>query len=246
MLIDPPAGVLLPADRPLFILITHGHPEHLGGVRALLAGASPATITICASPAINRSLSRRTGRRSVTFVDAHAGERVTLADGVEVEIFLWKHLPLLPPGGVVSAIAHLLALASRPLLAARIVRAGIAGPRPDPMLGFRIIIGEKRILAYGEGLHRLCTPPEAARAARGCEGQTLLAAVEPEDAEHLPDLICAAKPGRVLLYEPHARWRDAFRMPRADLNALARVLRQRGVEAAICEAEPGKSMTTNT
>jgi len=275
LLIDPPAGVSIPADRPLLVFITHGHPEHLGGVRAFLdhvpgnarrehgldssfvarsfrkpgstfrerapADASPAPITVCASADIACYLSRRSRRPCVTFVNAREDERATLADGVDVEIFRWKHLPLLPPGGVVPAAAHLLALASRPLLAARIVRAGIAGPRPDPMLGFRIIAGDIRILAYGEGLHRLCAPAEAAREARGCEGGTLLAAVEPEDAGYLSDLICAAKPGRVFLYEPHARWRDAFQMPRADLCALAAVLRRRGIETIICEAKTGQA-----
>ncbi len=244
LLIDPPTGVSIPADRPLLLLITHGHPEHLGGVRALLADASPTPMTICASADIVRYLSRRSQRPCVTFMNARADERLKLANGVKVEIFCWKHLPLLPPGGVISAAAHLSALASRPLLAARIVRAGIAGPRPDPMLGFRIITGDMRILAYGEGLHRLCPPAEATRNAQGCENGTLLAAVEPEDADFLPDLICATNSGRVFLYEPHARWRDAFGMPRADLKALAAVVRQRGIEPVICEAEPARAPGT--
>lgn len=246
LLIDPPAGVSIPTDRPQIILITHGHPEHLGGTRAILTGCGSAAITVCASPEICKYLSRKTRGCNVTFKAARADECLTLADGLEVGIFRWKHLPLLPPGGVGPALAHLLALASRPLLAARIISAGIFGPRPDPMLGFRIAGDGETVLAYGEGLHRLCTSADAALQARGCEGETLLAAVEPEDADHLPDLIRATKPGRVFLYEPHAKWRNAFRLPRADLGTLAASLQHYGIETRVCASNPRRLSSINT
>lgn len=244
ILVDPPAKVPIPSDRTLYVLITHGHPEHLGGAKGLLARAATAPMKICASPGVCRYLSHRKPKRGVTFIPADEGRHLQLAKDLAVEIFPWRHLPLLPPGGVAPAFAHLLALSSRPVLAARIIRAGVLGPRPDPMLGFRINSNGDTIIAYGEGLHRLCASAEAATRARGSGRETLLAAVEPEDADQLPELICATRPGRVFLYEPHALWRDAFQMPRADLDALGDALSQRGVETTICRAKSPQSLPT--
>jgi len=68
------------------------------------------------------------------------------------------------------------------------------------------------------------------------EAGTLVAAVEPEDTACLPALIAATGMRRVLLYEPHAKWRDAFKMPRANMAALASALWEWGIEAAVAES----------
>lgn len=230
--IDPPRDATLPTDRRIVLLLTHGHPEHLGGTHVFLEKGRGGAL-LCASPGLCRYFARRyPSNPDIELHGLRPGDRMPLADGVSAEVFAWRHLPLLPPG-LGASLRHIRRLASNPTLAASILRAGFRGPRPGPMLGFRLFVEGESLIAFGEGLHRKCRPQEAAAAAKGCAGGALLAAVEPEDASYLPRLIAATGATRTLLYEPHARWRDAFGLPRADVAALARRLRETGLVADI-------------
>lgn len=235
--LDPPPEAAIAGDGDLSILLSHGHPEHVGGSLSFLDrddDGPPAVVV--ASPSVCRCLTKRTRRANVTFRPVRPGDRVNMGARQTVDVFRWRHLPLLPPGGG-AALRHLACLASRPGLAARIVLAGLAGPGVGDMLGFRLGLGGQSIVAYGEGLHRRCPRAEAAAQCRGSPATLLLAAVEPEDEGMLPDLIDATAARRAVLFEPHAGWRDAFGMKRADLSALKRALEARGISAVV--AEPG-------
>ena len=232
LFIDPPAATMAD-DRPALVLLTHGHPEHVAGTVARLATAVDGQHTVIgASAVVCAHLARRYRGVNATFKPLRPGDRLVLGDGIEVAVFGWRHLPLLP-SGIGPALQHVRRLLSRPTLCARIIAAGIRGPRAGPMLGFRLGIGGQRLLVYGEGLHRRSAAAELAAQCRGSEDGTLLVAVEPEDQEFLPALIAASGLRHALLYEPHAHWRDAFGMPRADLALLATALAARGIEAEV-------------
>jgi hypothetical protein len=163
------------------------------------------------------------------FLPILPGDAFGLRAGAHVSVFEWKHLPLLP-GGVVPNIAHVIRLASKPMLALRIALAGLLGPAPGPMMGFQIDVCGWRILAYGEGLHRYCIP--------GGIGETpqrtvALVGVEPGDELVIPDLLNVCRVGTALLYEPHANWRRAFGMSRVDLAALRDRITAAGINAEI-------------
>jgi hypothetical protein len=240
ILLDPPAGAAIGGSAPLTLLLTHGHPEHVAGSLDYLRWDGDGTsATVLASPAVCRHLERRARRRGVAFRPVRPGERVRLGGGDSVDVFGWRHLPLLPPG-LSAKVGHVARLASRPGLAARIALAGVAGPPAGEMLGFRLDLGGQLVVAYGEGLHRRCPAAEAAMHCCRPSGALLLLvllAVEPEDQECLPELLLAAGAGTAVLYEPHARWRAAFGMPRADLPGLRRALEAVGIRATIAEPE---------
>jgi len=231
--VDPPEGTPFPADGHLTILLSHGHPEHVGGTRALVGQAERRVrITIAASPAICRHLARVSGR-GVSFLPTRPGARLRLDEGLEVRVFEWTHLPLLP-GGLKANLAHIRHLLSRPDLAWRIARAGLAGPPAGPMLGFGITLGDRSLLAWGEGLHRFAAPW-----ADPMPPAIVLAAVEPGDEAAIPGLLRACGADAALLFEPHARWRDAFGMERADLEGLRARLERDGTRAVV--VQPGQT-----
>ncbi len=240
VLIDPPADVAMDGSDPVHLLLSHGHPEHVAGARTYLEHEVDGPVTtVIASPAVCRHLERQTRRRSVTFQPVLAGACVALGGGRSVEAFRWRHLPLLPPG-LGAALRHVARLASRPGLAARIALAGLAGSPVGEMLGFRLDLGERVIVAYGEGLHRRCLAAEAAAQCGGASDVLLLVAVEPEDEAALPGLLRSAGVTASILYEPHAGWRDAFGMKRADLGSLCRAMEAVGVRAVT--ATPGMDL----
>lgn len=237
VVIDPPTPAAIQADGPLYVLLTHGHPEHVAGSRACLAGdAHGPTITVVASPTVCRHLERRTRRRRVSFRPVLPGERLSLGSDLFIDTFRWRHLPLLPPG-LAAALRHVGHLASRPGLAARIVLAGLGGPPAGEMLGFRLGLGGRVVVAYGEGLHRRCAASEIATQARTSPDALFLVAVEPEDEDALPGLLQAAGISAAALYEPHAAWRDAFGMRRADLDRVHRNLEAIGIRAVTLAPE---------
>ena len=226
--IDPPAGTTFPADRAAHILITHGHPEHVEGTRAHLRNpARTQPVEVAAGAGVCRHL-RRHARHPADRLRVCAPQEHFELAGFGVDVFSWHHMPLLPPG-LGPKLAHLRALASRPGRALRIVLDGIRGPWPFPMLGFRIVPpGGERILVYGEGLHRMASADVVAAVGRELPADVLLAAVEPEDVDSLPELIARAGARQVALYEAHRPWREGFGMPLADLDALAAVLVRAG------------------
>lgn len=241
--IDPPAGTTFAPDRAAYILITHGHPEHVEGTLAHLRDpARRQPVEVAAGAGVCRHL-RRHARHPADRLRVCAPQEHFGLAGFGVDVFAWHHMPLLPPG-LGPKLAHLRALASRPVRALRIVLDGIRGPWPFPMLGFRIASpAGQRLLVYGEGLHRMADAEVVAAVGRSLPADVLLAAVEPEDIGALPELIARAGAPQVALYEAHRPWREGFDMPLADLDALAatlaragrnvRVLRQGSTEAAV-------------
>jgi hypothetical protein len=231
--IDPPEGTAMPLDRTLHVLITHGHPEHVGGTLAHLRNpARSGPVRGAAAAPICRYLRRHAARADDRFHACAPGERFDIA-GFRIDVFEWKHMPLLPPG-IGPALHRLKMIAARPRLAARIVLAGLRGPWPFPMLGFRLTAPAcPSILVYGEGLHRRTDTAQVERIRAALPADFLLAAVEPEDADVLPDLFRRIGATTVGLYEAHRPWREAFGMPLADLDALAATLASDGMRAVI-------------
>jgi len=243
VLIDPPGAVSLSAHGPVHILLTHGHPEHVAGARRIIEtpGHGP-EIQVLASAALCRYLSRRCRRAAVSFEPLAPGDRQVLGESLTLEVFDWRHLPLLPPGAG-PALRHLARLLGHPRKALRIITSALGGPLPGPMLGFDLDMGSHRVIAYGEGLHRRCRVADVAVRCRGKPADLLLAGIEPEDQQVVAGLISATGVGDVILYEPHSEWRRAFGMARADLTAIERELSAAGirvVQAAGTETPRGQ------
>jgi hypothetical protein len=231
--IDPPEGAALPLDRTVNVLITHGHPEHISGtLRHLRNPARSAPVRGAAAGPICRYFSGQATGSDVRFDACAAGDRIAMA-GFTVDVFEWRHMPLLPPG-LGPALRRVKRITAHPGLAARIVLAGLRGPWPFPMLGFRLTApGSPRILVYGEGLHRRTRTAELEQIHAALPSDFLAAAVEPEDTAVLPVLFRKIGAPAVGLYEAHRPWREAFGMPLADLDALARTLAGEGIRATI-------------
>jgi len=222
--IDPPKGTALPLDRETNILITHGHPEHIAGTLEYLCNPDRnARVLVAASAAICRYLRKRSTQNADHYQPCKPQQHISIS-GLGIDIFKWRHMPLLPPG-FKPALNHIKCLISHPLLAMSIIAAGLRGPLPFPMIGFRIVPLEgPRVLVYGEGLHRLTSPTNTHRIGIDLPADILLVAVEPEDINVLPDLVNKTGITTIGLYEAHRDWREAFDMPYADLEALASVL----------------------
>jgi hypothetical protein len=227
--VDPPDAGAVPRDREAWILLTHGHPEHVQGTASHFADARRSAPTaVVASPRVCRHLRRRFGRANDRFHAARPGDAISFP-GLGIEVFGWRHMPLLPPEPGL-AVRHVARLARHPGLALAIVRDSLVGPPPGAMLGFRLLPSRgPRVLLYAEGLHRRTALAEAREAAQRREAEVLLFAVEPEDAEVLPDLVAAVGGRIVVPYEAHRTWRDDLGMPQADLERLASDLAARGV-----------------
>lgn len=234
--IDPPAGAPLPLDRDTTVLITHAHPEHLAGTLEHVRNpARQAHVQVAAPAAVCRFLRKRSSRPGDSFTACTGPQQITVS-GFEIDVFTWRHMPLLPPG-LKPALHHIRRLASRPLLAWRTIAAGLRGPLPFPMLGYRIVAPEGlRVLVYGEGLHRLTDRTDTRRIGAELPADILLVAVEPEDIDVIPDLIRDIGAPTVVLYEAHRGWREAFGLPCADLEALASLLAKEGRHALVCRS----------
>lgn len=215
--VDPPAQADIPSGRRAFVLLSHGHPEHLAGIRAHIERAgSAADVVVLASPALCDHLFKTSRRSALTFMPVRPGDAFELGVNLSVRIFEWTHLPLLP-SGFAAKVRHVVQLASKPALALRIAWAGLTGPAAGPMLGFGINLGRWQIVAYGEGLHRFCEPEAIGETP---QRTVALVGVEPGDEDVMPGLLRSCGAGCALLYEPHAKWRDAFGMAHVDLAAL--------------------------
>lgn len=231
--LDPPGGTKFSPDHSPHILITHGHPEHVQGTLEHLRDPARALpVVVAAGEGVCRYLRKQATHEADQFQVCIPHQHFELA-GYGIDVFKWRHMPLLPPG-LGAKLRHIRRLLSRPALAARIVWAGAIGPWPYPMLGFRIARpGRTRFLVYGEGLHRQVGHRTLAQVASDLPADVLLAAVEPEDRDVLPDLIARLGIPNVALYQPHQPWRQSFGMPLADLDALANTLAHTGLRALV-------------
>ncbi len=235
--IDPPKGTAFPKDIPITIFITHGHPEHLGGtldhVREIVTAQST---TVIASETVCRYLSKECQRGRVNFIKVGPGQTQNLAPGSSFEVFQWKHMPLLPPG-LGAAARHIFHILRHFKAAWRIISMSLNGPRgAGKMLGYLLRLSEgANIIIYGEGLHRHSRTEDIATIGRKVSDAILIVAVEPEDYAELPQLVAASGAAQAVLYEPHRPWRDIFKLPHADLQALQKTLSNAGISAKISE-----------
>ena len=236
--IDPPNDQTMPLDRDITLLITHGHPEHVSGATSWLRNAARKGVgRVVASPGVCRYLKRQSRQAGDNFHPTSAGARLDLP-GLLIDVFPCIHMPLLPPekGGAATRIRQ---LARHPRLALSIVVSALKGPLlPGPVLGFRLRPEHgPDILFWGEGMHRGAGLEKIRQTAAALPAQILIAAVEPEDEQLLPDLIAATGTPVTLPYEAHMPWRQGFGMGWADLDALSASLAARNIRTL--RAEPG-------
>jgi hypothetical protein len=212
------------------ICLTHGHPEHCGSARALLADAEPgrlASTHLVSSAPVTRHVARDR-RLEAGRVHALVPGQSLRAGPVRISTFAWKHLPLLPPESPRAKAEYAVSLMRHPVEAARIGLADARLPLRAPYLGFHVAFADDRtVLDYAEGLHRLTDPDEVAAVADRHPAQTLLFAVEPEDVEAIPGWLEILRPPEVVLYEAHRPWRELFGLPYVDLDRYAAELRAR-------------------
>ena len=227
LVIDPQADTGIPLDEDVCLVVTHGHPEHISGTAAHLRNkARSGAASVFASPGPCRHLSRRGGPR-VRVHPCLPGATHRVGD-ITIDVFRCRHMPLMPPekGGTRERLRHIV---GNPALAASIVADVIRCPLPGPTLGFRFSHpGGPAVLFYGEGLHRGAGAGKITAVGRTLPAGILIAAVEPEDAGVMPDLVAATGAAVMVPYEAHAPWRRGFGMPCADLDALAARLERAG------------------
>jgi len=233
--IDPPDADAIPRDREAWILLTHGHPEHVhGAVSHLKDPRRTSGAVVVASPRVCAHLERRHGRPGDRFHPIRAGEEVELPR-LTVGAFSWHHMPLIPPEPRL-ALAHIVRIVRHPSVMLEVLRDAISGPPAGSMLGFRLIPDSgARVLLYSEGLHRRTGVAEALAAGRECSADLMIFAAEPEDAAVLPELVSAVGSPVVIPYEAHRYWREELDMPQVDLERLARDLGARGIWARLLD-----------
>lgn len=231
ILIDPADDAAVPDERDLCLIVTHGHPEHVAGTAAFLKRAGrKAAATVLASPGVCRYLRRRSRNPRDRFLPCRPGASHAVGS-ISIDVFACRHMPFLPPEGG-EAIRRLVQVASCPRLAAGIVGEVIRSPLPGPLLGFRLRRpGAAAIVFYGEGLHRRLDHDDVRRTAARLPADVLIAAVEPEDAAVMPQLVSAVGAPLMIAYEAHAPWRNGFAMPLADLGEVSRSIAALGHRA---------------
>jgi len=236
--VDPPKGTAFPRDAEVTIFITHGHPEHLGGILDLIRkGTAGPGVRVMASPTVCRYLARQNLRTDVTFHAVKPGAQKILDPAIGIEVFEWRHMPLLPPGAG-AAVRHVLHILRRWPDAWRVIKMSLRGPRgAGKMLGYLLRLkGDRDFIIYGEGLHRRTAIEQVAAIGQRAAGATLLVAAEPEDFAQLPQLVAASGASEAILYEPHRPWRDIFSLPHVDLTALQAAVAAAGVKATVAES----------
>lgn len=231
VLVDPPDATCMKSNQEAWLLLSHGHPEHVSGTAAYLASPDrEAPVHVLASPPVCRFLRKCAGHPQDHFLPVNPGDAIQLPQ-LEVEVFGWHHMPLLPPEPKL-AMLHLYRLLRHPGLLMGIIKDGLTGPPPGPLLGFRLLPAHgPRALFYSEGLHRRTGLQEAAQRGREQKSELLLFAAEPEDAAVLPELVAAIGSPCAIAYEAHRAWREELGMPQLNLEHLAGDLGARGIRS---------------
>lgn len=223
-------GFDLPADAASFVderagegemalCVTHGHPDHCAGLRALLAaGRRSADEPVLVGPAAVVEYGARSGEYSSDRLrSVEPGDETSIGGGT-VTAFEWQHLPVLPPG-LSPKLSYLRKLLGRPGEVVRIAASGAGLPVRSTTLGFHIRFSDGHtVLNYAEGLHHRTAPDEVAEVSNRLSAEVLLLAVEPEGVEAIPRWIAILEPEVALLYEAHRPWREIFDLPELDLD----------------------------
>lgn len=211
-IIDPGEGLELP-DSSFAVFITHGHPEHFSGLLNHLKHKRTNAITVIASSSVCKYLKKKSnfGVHSIDqYVVCKPNMAVSYKD-LTIELFGWKHMPLLPPG-IWPAVNHLYKIMSNPRLAVKIATSGLFGPKASPMLGCRILSqGMPAIVHYSEGLHRKVKQSELDATLQS--GDLLFFGIEPEDQDAITSILSKRQIRACFCYEPHKSWRECFGMP---------------------------------
>lgn len=233
--IDPPKGTRFPSGE-LIILLTHGHPEHLGGTYDLVK-TEPINqkITIIASGTVCKFLKKSLLNNNIGFIKVRPLETHRLSKSTEIISFRWSHMPLLPPG-IKAASQHIWHLLKGGIHALNIMKMSLKGPNgAGTMLGYIIKINDQNIIVYGEGLHRQCKVEDVSKVGAIAPSATILVAAEPEDIKELPLLVHASGALKAIIYEPHRPWRDQFQLPHIDLETLMKKISYLGIKVRIVE-----------
>jgi len=233
--IDPPKGTSFEGEK-IIILITHAHPEHLGGTLDHIrsTGCEKPTIII-ASATVCAFFKKQCLNKHVEFITAQPLETLTAVKDCQITPFEWTHMPLLPPG-FNAAIRHIWQIIKGYKHTLNILKMSLKGPiGAGTMLGYTLKLADQNIIIYGEGLHRHCKVEDVTKIGAIAPAATILVASEPEDINELPGLIYASGAFQAILYEPHRPWRDLFGLPRINLRSLQKQVADMGIHARIAK-----------
>lgn len=153
VVVDTPDVAGLDRERETWLLLSHGHSEHVAGTLKYLADTTRvAPVTVLASPPVCRYLKCRYSRTDDRFIPCSPGDVKTLSD-LRIDVFGWQHMPLLP-SGLRPALRYLFHLVRHLDFTLKILRDDLKVMRVGPMLGFRLVPKKgSRLLLYSEGLH---------------------------------------------------------------------------------------------
>jgi hypothetical protein len=210
--------------EPTILCLTHGHPEHVGSIRRLLAALEAeerlSTVHLVSSSRLVAFANRDNVLPASNLHVIAPGETTNVA-GVNVAAFKWTHGSLLPDGAGPKR-EYLTRLVSHPLAAIRIGLSGLRVPTNTPTLGFHLTFANgSTFLNYSEGMHRQANAQDVQAVARQSPADTVVFAVEPEEIDVIPRWVETMSPETVLIYEAHRPWRDIFGMQTIDLVAYA-------------------------
>ncbi|MCP4269561.1 MAG: MBL fold metallo-hydrolase [Candidatus Brocadiaceae bacterium] len=240
ILVDPPDVIGIDQEREAWILLSHGHSEHVAGTSNYLTDPTRvASATVLASPPVCRYLKYRYGRKRDRFIPCLPGDVKTISD-LRVDVFSWRHMPLLP-SGLGPILRHLFRLVLHPNFTLKIMGSGLKYMKVGPMLGFRLVPKKgPRLLLYSEGLHQYTSKIEVKETGQLLNAEILLFAVRPEDTQVIPELVSMLGASVAVPYEAHKYWRKGFGLPVADLTHITTELNNRGFNAI--EMADGKTI----
>ncbi len=229
ILVDPPDIVGIDREREAWLLLSHGHSEHVAGTLNYLSDTSRvAPVTVLASPPVCRYLKCRYGRKDDRFISCLPGDVKTLSD-LRIDVFGWRHMPLLP-SGLRPSICYLFRLILHLDFTLKVIRNGLKLIKVGPMLGFRLVPKKgSRLLLYSEGLHLHTSKMEIKETRQLLNAEVLLFAVRPEDTHVIPDLVAAIGSSVAVPYEAHRFSRKWFGLSITNLDHIAIQLKNRGI-----------------